>query len=358
MGLLDPPAASRADVAARAVGGALLRDNFARADGALGSPAVGGAWTNVGADALTIDAGEMTLAGTGVNNGYAACTVAAKPAFVVARCRFTDAANSGTATILVTGGTSFDPLNLGVHFVARRTTAVLQVRVAGGSFVDLKSWGYDAIPAGQPFTFGVWMQGDWVYALGPDGTWRVFQDARLAATSGRVVALQCNRDGTGQATARWQAVSATSDPGQDLPYVTGPMMARLLSTLFDDSTNLVARAGTDNQVKIGQTALGYAGVSIGRAADAQRIVGLPGSAKTLIVPDTLYLSENVDTYVARTAQGVVTSSGSIAATGGAWNTGHLILGAYHLWVDASGRLRSKSGAPTGDTDGVVVGTQS
>jgi hypothetical protein len=35
----------------------------------------------------------------------------------------------------------------------------------------------------------------------------------------------------------------------------------------------------------------------------------------------------------------------------------LILGGYHLWVDGSARLRIKSGAPTSDTDGVVVGTQ-
>jgi hypothetical protein len=44
--------------------------------------------------------------------------------------------------------------------------------------------------------------------------------------------------------------------------------------------------------------------------------------------------------------------------GGGWNTRRLILGAYHLWIDASGRLRIKSGAPASDTDGTVVGTQS
>jgi hypothetical protein len=38
--------------------------------------------------------------------------------------------------------------------------------------------------------------------------------------------------------------------------------------------------------------------------------------------------------------------------------GPLQLGAYHLWVDSSGRLRIKNGTPTSDTDGVVVGTQS
>lgn len=40
------------------------------------------------------------------------------------------------------------------------------------------------------------------------------------------------------------------------------------------------------------------------------------------------------------------------------HTHPLRLGDYRLWVDSSGRLRIKSGAPSGDTDGTVVGTQS
>jgi hypothetical protein len=47
-----------------------------------------------------------------------------------------------------------------------------------------------------------------------------------------------------------------------------------------------------------------------------------------------------------------------AGNGGAWNNSHAVLGAYHLWVDSTGRLRIKSGAPTSDTDGSIVGTQS
>ncbi len=42
----------------------------------------------------------------------------------------------------------------------------------------------------------------------------------------------------------------------------------------------------------------------------------------------------------------------------AWNGAHLTLGNYHFWVDSSGRLRVKSGSPTSDTDGTIVGTQS
>ena len=35
----------------------------------------------------------------------------------------------------------------------------------------------------------------------------------------------------------------------------------------------------------------------------------------------------------------------------------LSLGGYQIWVDAQGKLRIKNGAPTSDTDGTVVGTQ-
>jgi hypothetical protein len=42
---------------------------------------------------------------------------------------------------------------------------------------------------------------------------------------------------------------------------------------------------------------------------------------------------------------------------GLYNGAHIELGIYHLWVDSSGRLRIKNSAPTSDTDGTVVGTQ-
>jgi len=53
-------------------------------------------------------------------------------------------------------------------------------------------------------------------------------------------------------------------------------------------------------------------------------------------------------------------AGHLAATGsnaGAYNGPHLVLGAYHLWVSSGGKLYVKSGAPTTDTDGTIVGTQ-
>lgn len=53
----------------------------------------------------------------------------------------------------------------------------------------------------------------------------------------------------------------------------------------------------------------------------------------------------------------VTGVGVAGPTSGAWNGPHGKMGAFHLWVDASSRLRIKNGAPTSDTDGIIVGTQ-
>ncbi len=49
---------------------------------------------------------------------------------------------------------------------------------------------------------------------------------------------------------------------------------------------------------------------------------------------------------------------STVAGGGGYNSQHLCLGVYHIWVDGSGRLRIKSSAPAADTDGTIVGSQS
>lgn len=43
--------------------------------------------------------------------------------------------------------------------------------------------------------------------------------------------------------------------------------------------------------------------------------------------------------------------------GSQWDGFHPVLGDYHLWIDATGDLRIKSSAPSSDTDGTVVGTQ-
>lgn len=65
-----------------------------------------------------------------------------------------------------------------------------------------------------------------------------------------------------------------------------------------------------------------------------------------------------------TAGGLTSSTVCYADTSGlviansSWDGRHLVLGTYHLWVDATGDLRIKGTAPTSDTDGTIVGTQS
>lgn len=47
-----------------------------------------------------------------------------------------------------------------------------------------------------------------------------------------------------------------------------------------------------------------------------------------------------------------------AQQGYKWNEPHPVMGAYHIWIDATGDVRIKSSCPTGDTDGTIIGTQS
>lgn len=95
------------------------------------------------------------------------------------------------------------------------------------------------------------------------------------------------------------------------------------------------------------------------ASDGVRVLS-PDSAPTTAGIDLLELNTNRQAFV-RNVSGelrLVPASGyAVNAGDGAWNGNPLRLGAYYLWVDATGDLRIKNGAPTSDTDGTVVGTQ-
>lgn len=45
-------------------------------------------------------------------------------------------------------------------------------------------------------------------------------------------------------------------------------------------------------------------------------------------------------------------------TGQEWNSGHIVIGDYHIFPDPSGVLRIKNGAPANSLDGTVIGSQS
>lgn len=48
------------------------------------------------------------------------------------------------------------------------------------------------------------------------------------------------------------------------------------------------------------------------------------------------------------------NTGHNGGLGGTWSTQHTLKGIRHEWYDASGNLRGKVGAPTSDTDGVII----
>ncbi|MNP29326.1 hypothetical protein D3C76_1223450 [compost metagenome] len=67
--------------------------------------------------------------------------------------------------------------------------------------------------------------------------------------------------------------------------------------------------------------------------------------------DKLTFSSGQFNFLAPVVAGLTGSS--------AWNGANPFrLGAHQFWVDSSGRLRTKNGAPSSDTDGTIVGTQS
>jgi hypothetical protein len=53
-----------------------------------------------------------------------------------------------------------------------------------------------------------------------------------------------------------------------------------------------------------------------------------------------------------------TVNGTLTTNDYRWNYGHLILGTYHIWVSSAGKLMIQNGAPTSDTNGTVIGSQS
>lgn len=54
----------------------------------------------------------------------------------------------------------------------------------------------------------------------------------------------------------------------------------------------------------------------------------------------------------------IADNAAFAGPAGAWNGPHLVMGTLHFWVDSLERTRIKNGAPTSETDGIILGTNS
>jgi hypothetical protein len=128
--------------------------------------------------------------------------------------------------------------------------------------------------------------------------------------------------------------------------------------------------GTNGKVGIGTSApaeaLDVNGNIKSAALSADAVRAVTNSAHGLQLQNSAgsFTVLDIDTTNYRVGVGTVTPSqpldvnGNVKCGTGGYNNGHLLLGNYHLWVDASGRLRIKSSSPTSEGDGTIVGTQS
>ena len=110
-------------------------------------------------------------------------------------------------------------------------------------------------------------------------------------------------------------------------------------------------AGTENIAIFGDGTNAQAGTG------QQKIQVFGGSAETRKLE--IYQSIGGAAFIDGSGGTSVTGGGFGVTIGdGTWNSDPLKLGSYYLWVDSTGDLRIKSSAPSSDTDGTVVGTQS
>lgn len=127
--------------------------------------------------------------------------------------------------------------------------------------------------------------------------------------------------------------------------------------LFDGSGGVLRRS-LAQRVAEWMVLIGANGIKFKSASDTEAVLKITAAnGRLLWGPGG---STAGDTELRRRGVGLLgTSDGTtFQAAEGTYNGGHLQLGSSHLWVDASGRLRIKSSAPTSDTDGTIVGAQS
>ena len=173
-----------------------------------------------------------------------------------------------------------------------------------------------------------------------EGTWSV-DDIVLGTASAFNIIISSRYD---------LSVTDNGNRNQYLTYGSGFNFVTATNDITTlDISRLGANTGNNPAVKINDT-YSASGNSFGIEYRAGRDTDTSFLFKSIRDSDSLVrssLTTNGKMYVAQQLD--IDQSG--------WNFNPLILGGYHLWIDSSGRLRIKSGAPASDTDGVVVGTQ-
>ena len=153
----------------------------------------------------------------------------------------------------------------------------------------------------------------------------------------------------------WQSEGLSALWGGNLPTQTPTMTMDSPYTRIDYfSTNSAQR------FVVGTLELNTYNWGAGQMALLQRVKGDTTDRFGISATGTLEFGPGNaarDTNLYRSEANTLMTDDVLQAGSGAWNAGHLRLGAYRLWIDATGALRIKSGAAASDLDGVVVGTQ-
>jgi len=192
-----------------------------------------------------------------------------------------------------------------------------------------------------------------------DGTGSVIYAAQVNANFQASVDLLNNTNQDGTVTVEYLGANGASlgfdadhgvtisgpinSTGSYYYYGTSPEGMKLGSPNSGDTTSLVI----ENQAYGSGTRTGM------RITQFQSNVGNQTSGFCFVDNDTSAI--HLSTGVMDTAPFSVSTHVNL---GSAWNGPHLKMGAYHFWVDASGKLRICNGSPTSDSDGAVVGDQS
>lgn len=149
-------------------------------------------------------------------------------------------------------------------------------------------------------------------------------------------------------------------------------------TLTQDASSITLSNGTNSLALTASHVLLTAGATSQLELTATSLALIAGNSLARITLDntgTAEFKEPTGTVTSITGSTIIT--GLVLALGGLSTTGSVTIGSpvaihtydsrlvfssspagtTHLWVDSAGKLRIKTGAPTSDTDGTVVGTQ-
>lgn len=150
-----------------------------------------------------------------------------------------------------------------------------------------------------------------------------------------------------------QAFSVAAGPAGGAAGANLSSNAYPVFAAYDSNVNPMTQAVTSNGWV---TALGGLGVWAKQHGDANpRIqMGIDGALR---IGDGIEAINLAPRFYSDGTNNVLFDGGDFELAGSSWAGVRFRLGAYFFWVDAEGRLRIKAGAPAGDHDGTIVGTQ-